>query len=33
MNHSRGKSQFFLHPVRIVRNHGFGPVCELHEFK
>ena len=33
MNDCSGKSQLFLHAVRVVRNHGFGAIGELHEFQ
>src|SRR5260370_577149 len=33
VNHGGCESKFLLHPVRVVRNHGLGPISELHEIK
>src|SRR6266446_2565146 len=33
MNHGGCKGNLFLHAVRVVRNHGFGPISKLHEIK
>src|SRR5260370_35946138 len=33
VNHSRSESEFLLHDVGIVRNHGLGPIGKLHEIE
>src|SRR5260370_16556076 len=33
MNDSGCESKLLLHSVRVIRNHGFGPIGELHEIE